>query len=308
MKKIEPEIDRYGNLARASFFADYIEVLTLGGHRSSKSLLQDMIEDAFANKREILSTIPGDGNEEEWTPGLYAPAAWSCLEQRSDLLDDLYPFVVTSNRLKLKQDVDVHTSPYIALLAISLAHAFGASASLSVETVFEDLVADAMEEIGLRVGRVGALSRQPPGGFSNTLERLGVALDMATYPDAIVHRLNANDAKVDVIGLLDWRDNRRGRWMFLGQVTCAKSDEWHSKIFDPVPSDWMKYLGETTPPVPFLALPYHVEDSAISFMAGIERSIVDRPQLALNLKTISPEVSQIIDVVLSAEIQTFAVQ
>jgi hypothetical protein len=308
MKKIEPEIDRYGNLARASFFADYIEILTLGGHRSTKSLLKDMIEDAFANKREILSTTAGEAPGEEWTPGEYAPSAWSCLQQRSDLLEDLYPFIVTSNRLALKDQVDIRNSPYVALLAISIAHAFGAPASLSVETVFEDLVADAMEGVGLRVGRVGALSRKSPGGFTNTLERLGEALEMATYPDAVVHRLNANDAKVDVIGHLDWRDNRRGRWMFLGQVTCARSDDWQTKIFDPVPADWMRYLGETTPPVPFLALPYHVEESTITFMAGIERSIVDRPQLALNLKTITPEVREIIDAVLSAEIQTFAVQ
>lgn len=70
----------------------------------------------------------------------------------------------------------------------------------------------------------------------------------------------------------------------------------------------MAYMGEVVTPVPFLALPYYVEDAAIQHYKGHRRSIVDRPQLATNIPAVSPELRNIIEAVLSAEMQTFAVQ
>lgn len=306
MNKIEPQIDQYGNLSRASFFADYIEILTLMGRRSTRKLLKDLIDDSFSGKREIL-TNPAD-EETEWAPGDYADEAWTCLLQRSEILGVRYPFTVTESRLSLKPNFVPHESPYVALLAVTLAHSFNAPSNLAVETVFEEVVADAMAAVGLTVGRMGALSRESPGGFEATMVRLGKALDMPTYPNAVVRRVAANDAKVDVVGHLDWKDKRKGRWMYIGQVTCARSDEWHGKIHEPVPDDWMQFLGEILPPAAFLAVPHHVEDETIAYMENIRRSIIDRIHLVLNLDKVRPELTPIIDAVLASEIQTFSVQ
>lgn len=307
MKKIEPKIDQYGNLSRASFFADYIEILTLKGRRSTRKLLKDLIEDNFAGKRAIL-TSPGESEDEDWSAGEYADEAWNCLFQRLEILGNGYPFEVTENRLRLRPDAVLRDSPYVGLLAVSLAHSFSASTDLRVETVFEEVVADAMAAVGLSVGRVGALSRQSPAGFGPTLQRLGAVMGIPTYPDVIMRRSSANDARVDVVGHLDWKDKRKGRWLYIGQVTCAQSDEWHRKITEPIPDEWMNFLGDIVPPVAFLAVPYHVEDQTIAYMSHIRRSVVDRLQLARNLEAVRPDLQPIIDEVLQADIQTFAVQ
>jgi len=306
LKKIKPDQDAYGNLARASFFADYMEVLALKGHRNKKQLLKDLIADTYVRSREILTEI-GTAGREDWEPADVANDAWDCLKQRTEILGDKYPFTVSGSTVRLKDGVDPEESPYVSVLAIAINHAFGATRDLIVENLFEDVVGDSLEGRGLFVGRFGEIGRDASLDFESSMDRLGEHLGIAMNPNAVVRRVSAQDGGVDVIAHLDWQDNRAGRWLFIGQVTCARSDEWHTKIYDAIPDDWMAYFGEVVPPVPFLALPYHVEDAAMMYLKGHKRHILDRIRIVQSLAAVRPGAKAQVQILMGAEMQTFAV-
>ncbi|MCR2812883.1 hypothetical protein [Microbacterium sp. zg.Y1084] len=306
LKKIKPNQDAYGNLARASFFADYMELLALKGHRNRKNLLADLIADTYARSREILTDV-GSAGTEDWEPADLADSTWGCLEQRAQILGNKYPFIVSPTSVSFRVGVDPEESPYLSLLAIALNHAFSASRDLLVENLFEDVVGDSLESRGLHVGRFGEIGRDATLSFEQSMNQLSQRMTIAMNPNAVVRRVSAQDAGVDVVGHLDWQDTRVGRWLFIGQVTCARSDEWHTKIYDAVPDDWMAYFGETVPPVPFLALPYHVEDAAMEHFRGRQRHILDRIRIVMSLTGVRAEAKTQIRALMNAEMQTFSV-
>lgn len=306
MKRIEPLIDQYGNLSRASFFADYIEILTAKGHRARKSLLRDLIVDSYEDKKDILLD-PRAPTPEGWTPAEYADGAWKCLKQRSEILGEKYPFEVRDDRLVRRAPASIEQTPYIGLLCITLAHAFKADTYLKVEDVFEAVVAQSMRGLGLAVGEVGESFRSNGGDFETTLTTVGRQIGIPTYPNAASRRIAANDEKVDLVGHLSWGDIRQGRWLYICQVTCGASDSWEEKLNAPVPLKWMQFLGDILPPKPFLALPHHVEDGTVTYLKDIQRSIVDRLKIVNQLDALPPSVEPIIEHVFAADIQTWAI-
>ncbi|WP_133161124.1 hypothetical protein [Microterricola pindariensis] len=307
MKRIEPDADRYGSLVRASFFADYLELLALHGSKARLEQLRDLIGELFSRKREILFNPARDDELPDWEVTDLADEAWTCLLQRKDVLGSDYPFDVGVRSLTLRPGIDIEESPYVGVLAITLAHAFDSTHTNKVEYLFEELVADAMENAGLTVGRVGPISREQGLNFVDTMAAVGLELGIAIDANATVRRKNANDEDVDLIGHFDWRVNRKGRWFFICQATCAKSDEWRKKAQEPAPDDWKLFLGEVTPPTAFLAVPHHAEDLALKYVSSIRRNILDRPQIVKNMSTVSASLKSVIRTVMEADYQSLQV-
>lgn len=307
MKKIEPDADRYGTLVRASFFADYLELLALRGSKARLESLRDLIGELFSRKREILFNPARDENLPDWEVTDLADEAWTCLLQRSQLLDDAYPFEVSKSSLTLRTGTVVEDSPYIGVLAITLAHAFASAKSDGVEYLFEEIVADAMENAGLAVGRLGPISRAKSLNFVDSMAEVGRLLNVPIDANATVRRRNANDEDVDLIGHFDWKVDARGRWFFICQVTCGKSDGWRGKAGEPTPDDWKQFFGEVVPPVPFLAVPHHAEDLAMAYVSSTRISLMDRPKIVKNLREVSAELKAVIDSVMTADYQSMQV-
>jgi hypothetical protein len=130
---IQPTIDAYGRYARASNLADHLELLALLGQQLSRSALADLVSNqAWVTKLDELfegGSLEPRGDFEEPAdedgeaigeePGVaQASRVFDVLDERSDLLGDLYPFVVADD-LRLNDSVTPRESPYVALIAIT---------------------------------------------------------------------------------------------------------------------------------------------------------------------------------------------
>ena len=99
---IEPDIDAYGSLARGAALADYLELLAINGERCTRAQLDDIIQDKYwTRKRRQMIVEPDDLNDdgefdnEETELAGYGNEAFDCLDERSDILGDSYPFVLS---------------------------------------------------------------------------------------------------------------------------------------------------------------------------------------------------------------------
>jgi hypothetical protein len=303
MTLIEIDIDRYGGPARPSCLADYLEVLALFGKVCTKGQLADLVSDRWNLRRRALILMPGEEAAED-----VVDAAWTCLLERSELLTDLYPFLVSHTRVTLKPDFEVRESSYISLLSITVAHAYQIDSGYNVEQVFEEVVALGLEDLGLTVGRFGAITRDNQMHFPTSLQVLGDNFGIPVDHQAASRRGAANDSGLDVFGTLDWGDGRHGRWIFLGQVTCGGSDSWPGKLSEVKVPRWQKFLRELTEPIAFLAVPHHVDRrSYFEVVEGDAKALVDRARLTRHLRSTGPEERGIIEAVLAAEFETLDV-
>ena len=255
---IEPNIDRYGKYARSSALADYLELAALAGKRITRDRLEDLIEEnewARRPKRQYYTP------NQEPDPAAWSDSVFSVVADRRAALVDRYPFEERGRAVRVVDAaLDRGASEYLAVLAITVVHAWGLPAPVDPEEVLEELVAGVLENLGLAVSRMGTLDREA-GGFRETLKAGGTALGLRPSPDPRPVSRRAKDAGVDTLGGVVWRDGRRaGQWLFLGQATVAQSHEWERKLSEPQPPRWARYLQEPLLPQAFLAVPHHVED------------------------------------------------
>src|SRR5207244_1356139 len=88
-------------------------------------------------------------------PGMaQAKRVFNVLGEREEILGELYPFDVSDDEIRIKDGVDMRASSYIALLAITVAHAHGIEVPHDPTQVLEDTVALALRENGLAVSNV----------------------------------------------------------------------------------------------------------------------------------------------------------
>ncbi|MEV4736322.1 MULTISPECIES: hypothetical protein [unclassified Microbacterium] len=313
MAKIEPQIDKYGTLARASFLADYLEVVALRDRRVKLSSLQDLIEDTYTRVKQILrpggeEAVDANGNPvASWKATDLADEAWTSILERAEALGDKYPFTVQGKVLRRAEGLDPADSAYVSLLAITMSHAFKIPTPVSVEHLLEEVVSDSLENVGFHVGRLGPLSRANGSDFIRTMNALGEHLSIPINPNATTRRRNANDEDVDVVAHLDWGVSRHGRWLFIGQVTCAVSDSWRNKAQEPVPLDWQQFFGEAIAPVPFLAIPHHADHDTFKYVARVDVNILDRTRLVQNLHANSPDQRRVVEAFMASDYASFKV-
>jgi hypothetical protein len=323
-RPIQPVIDAYGRYARASCLADYVELLALHGSAPAESELADIIRDqGWAAKLDELFTGPPlppreeFDDEEELPPGSpsddvgvpQAGRVFDVLSERAEILADLYPFELTT-RLAIRDGFEVAESAYVSLLAITSAHAHqidvrqaGATSAIDPKRELEAVVVRALETLQLRCANVGEAGRIEVD-FRATVTRVGTVVGLTPTPTAAVSLVNANEEGVDALAHLASTDARAGHWVFIGQVTCAKSDAWKRKLGEPSGPDWKAYLNILVEPQGFLAVPHHVEGRQLTKLVhGGNRMILDRLRLARLSPGVSDEERAIIDAVLSAGVE-----
>lgn len=298
---IEADIDRYGSLARASCLADYLEIMALRGLVCTFAQLEDMVSDQWPRLGQKIQLPDEDPGDIEST----AEGARLCILERLDILGGKYPFQYEGHRISLRPNFSIHGSPYVAMLAIALTHAYRLDSSLTVQHLFEALVTDALRELGLTVANVGELSRTNNSAFEPTLVALSAAVGITMNPRAATHRVRANDAGIDVFAHVNWQDKRNGRWSLIGQVTVGSSDSWNQKIREPSSHTWQKLMGETSCPFVFLAVPHHVEKRTFAELAErTSHTILDRTRLAAIMQQQPGYLTPVVHTVLNADIQS----
>jgi hypothetical protein len=103
---------------------------------------------------------------------------------------------------------------------------------------------------------------------------------------------------------LDWGDQRAGRWTFVGQVTCARSDDWEKKAGEAKRGRWRLILGDDLEPTPFLAVPHHVEDIVMKkLVVDVKSLVLDRLRLAPYLQPIAGPEREVADAILAANVE-----
>jgi hypothetical protein len=288
-------VDAYGTYARHSALADYGEVVAWRQGSFAEATLADLIRDnAWVRRLGDLMRLPDDQVEEEaveaaaeedgggmddepW--GAAASEVFDLLRDRADTLGDSYPFTVTEV-LERREPTGTHAELYLALLALTVSHAYDvACGDLNPRQVFEESVEASLSAKGLLATNMGRAGRES-GQFDDAVMAAGEAVGLRPTPGAATRRVYANDEKVDALAHLRWDDDRAACWTFIGQATCAASDEWPRKLAEVAPNIWRDYLGIQTFPLPFLAVPHHVGRPMFDYLVRQEaRMVLDRLRL-----------------------------
>lgn len=300
---IEIDIDRYGQDARGSALADYLELAALAGIRVTKAALRDLIVDNEWVRRPVRRYLLPDDVDDD--PDSWSESVFSIIAERGDALGDVYPFTVRGKSVVVKdRDLDRLSSRYLSLLAITVVHAWSLPCEESAEATLEMVVADTLSSVGMGAVGVGATDRRM--GFVDALREGGAALGLRPSPDPRPRSASAKDVGVDTLAGVVWRDHRQaGHWIVIGQVTTAQSQLWRSKLAQPEPARWANYLQEQLHPQVFLAVPHHVQrEHLVDLMESRRGVVIDRLRLARNKPENSLRERQLIEAMLAARVES----
>lgn len=254
----------------------------MSGQQISRAGIADMIENNGWGAVDLDLTTGATNLADEQTGARnIASRVERLIRSRSMVLGALYPFELRGQKLAVRNGFDLDESPYVALLAICMLHAWGISASVNVELAFERLVARSMTARGIPATQVGT---SMSGTFVTRLETAASLLGLRADATAAARAVFAQDEGVDVLASNVWPDQRAGQWIWLGQATCASSDKWKAKITEPSPKQWEKFLLESIRPAAFLAVPHHVDDRVFEWLLqkGNDATVLDRLRLVLS--------------------------
>ena len=287
MRTISLEPDMYGQYARASLLADYVELLALKGGEVKQALVADFLADNDWNL-QLIEEANGELRttaslaEKRDRAGENAGIVFEQIAERSDFLRTRYPFAISKHGISLVQGVKVEESSYVALLTLTIAHAFGVRPTNYVAAVFERTVATVLESRGLRSVCFAEIRRNTTS-FPDAVKQACDALGLRANPQATPRFARAQDEGVDVLCHFNWDHaiTRPGAWTFVGQATVGRSESWFGKIYDPRPTAWGPRIGSTLVPLPFLAVPHHVERRMLEKLTIDGNALVlDRLRLA----------------------------
>ncbi len=279
-----PEPDTYGQYARASLIADYVELLALK-HPVRRGIVEDFFADNHWNL-ELLQPSEGDFSHypRETLEGRLdeahdlASIVFGQIEERCRLLSRRYPFAITEGLVSLKPDLDRESCPYVAMLSLTVAHAFNVGLSHKPEELFEHIVTKILNDRGLLSAGVATL-RRSRGSFEKALCAACNQVGLKSVPNAAPRYEKGHDEGVDVLSHMSWEeDPRSSAWVFIGQATVGRSDIWSKKINEPNPGRWAQFICIRNRPLPFLAVPHHVERQMMEKLA-FDGVVLDRIRL-----------------------------
>jgi hypothetical protein len=313
---ITPQKDAYGPEADRSNLADYLELLSLHGKVLRRAELADFLKDREwdVRSRELYSDpgASGEPPEDAEDGGVGASPSevaagdiFEILRLRADTLGGLYPYAVSETQLTLHDDLTNGQRSYLALLAVTVAHHHGAvltGTDLLAERVFEECVAQAMRDHGLLTVDSGQAGREG-GGFAELVRKVAETVQLVSAPEDAIFRTHAKEEGVDTVSHLSWGDRRAGHWVFIGQATCARSNEWGAKIEEPRPKQWSDLLTCAVPPIAYLAVPHHVEDAQLDALSRNHGKLVlDRLRLARHLGPLSENQVAILEAIRAEDV------
>ena len=284
-ERLETQDRIVATFARFSAVADYLELYALS--RSGLVVREPDLERRFENDGVRISS-PLDQTIPDATRA--ASIVFDVLLERARILGDLYPFIVSRQEgLSARRPRRIRT--YRVLLALTTAHAFHVSKKPDPKKLFEGLVERTLRRLGLRTTTTGTSRKRGRGGFQAVLQTACTDVGLKASVDGVILSRAAKDENVDTLAHLDFQDQRRGRWTFIGQATVGESSNWEAKAKEPSPKVWQDLIADTHRPSVFLAVPHHVEPLHLESMHQREDAIVlDRLRLAL--QDVAPEATE----------------
>lgn len=274
----------YGGRMVLSSLADWVEWAALVSMVPPWPTTVDAIEDALGRDMYRSKLAGGQFSDQCAIP--LGEALRNVIENRARVLGQYYPFRFDDRgRLQLRSGCDTSKSAYITLLQIALLKSWASvdgEAFLACTKLLEHIVAEAFRRVGCDSVIVGT---SISGGFEAKLEKVAEGLAMPVDSASAAHSKAAKDERVDVVAGRFFRDGRKGEVFILVQATCARNEQWESKLSCIPISRWRSYFLEQFPPIGFLAVPYQVSDEDAALLTSLDgaRSFLDRTRLALML-------------------------
>lgn len=207
-----------------------------------------------------------------------------------------YPFEI--------EDAEVRTSeydpsPYLILLATTVAHSYEIEDGPDPTTVIQATVSRALRSAGLQAVNFGRAA-DDADDFESALEQAAASVNLNAFPDEATTLTQAVDEGVDTIADLWLGNSRVGRWVFLGQVTCTASSRWMKKMGEVRKKTWARLLGLHVRPHHFLAVPHHVQEQYhLKLVQDREGVVLDRLRLTHLLEDTDAEEQAILGAVRS---------
>ena len=302
----------YGSTTRAEALADWLELAAIAGRRVTSAQLAGMIFDngwahlapTQYSKHGGPYTEPGDEDQLGMAAAL-TDAVRSVLTMRETVLGERWPFKLEPSwQVKLREGVDLYC-PYTAMLAITVAHAWGVETGCRPELVLEDSARRALISLGL--GAVGfGTGSNAVGTFEERVAEAADVIGLESDAGGVTRARSARDEGADTFAIILGLDTARraGQWVFVGQVTTAKSSEWKRKFAEPVMAHWKDRLLQPLTPQRFLVVPHHANSEQLYHLVNDDTGVViDRIRLALALEDVSTEERQIIDAVVEVGVE-----
>ena len=310
-----PELNTYGPYARASLLADYVELLALKGDPVKRATLADYLADNDWNlgliqspESDRVDAESSDLSEQLDEAQEVASVVFRQIDERREVLAERYPFEVTNDAVALDCRVDLEANAYAAVLALTIAHAFGVSSMHRPYEMFERIVLKVLQTRGLSSTGL-AMHRREGRSFEAALQIACEEVGLKADPDAAPRRARAHDEGVDILCHIGWEEGLRpGTWGYSSaMVTVGRSDSWERKINEPSPDQWKLFTGTWVPPSPFLAVPHHVERPTMEFLTSKSGAIVlDRLRLVGFKNGIEAGERDIIQAVIGEDVEPLA--
>jgi hypothetical protein len=229
------------------YHADFLELTALKSASRSVSIHEYIRDLKIANADETLADAEGDKKPEEDLDQSepLAEAAFGELDDRNRSCGkdaNRYPFEITSNSLKLREDADKSIYTFLALLSW-----FGKDAGPAAsngEKLFEEVCARAAAAyLGGPIPQVkwyvfGFPRRVEPKGFKAALNALCNELGEGQgHHKGRLKTPHEKDGKLDVVAWREFHDRRQGKLIAFGQ--CATGENWSEKVTElPQSVDW----------------------------------------------------------------------
>jgi hypothetical protein len=286
--------------------ADYCELLTLHNVVVRPDRLADFLEDMDWELRPALLR-PGQARQDAQTLSAaeFADAVFEMIKDRGRVLGERYPFQIQGRTLQIVPGTALNECQYLAILAVATVHAYSLQCDHDPKQVFESTVARTLANRSLSTSDFGAVRRNS-ASFEVALETACESIGFRANPEAVHRSYRAQDAGVDTLAHLTWADDRRGAFAWIGQVTCAKSDEWSRKLAEPKAPTWSRLLGIGSKPSVFLAVPHHVESDHLAKLVDESTDMVlDRLRLAAFMPALSDSERALVDAIGAARIESF---
>lgn len=296
------DLNCYGGELRFSHIADLLELEALQSQQGCsrpKNELADFISDDPSISRTLKTSlfVLGEDEVEEVMDPLAQDVEQSIVEQifalldeRSCILGDRYPFKVEGQRLLQKQ-LESNHQDYLNLLDHTLSH------HLKQKTIANEQPTKSFEKLAVTAftaaGYITSGLMTESGTFADRLRLAKTKLGSVSFStNNTIIRRSQQDGKVDLLAIENLPlDDRSGRTLIIGQVTCSKSSEWEKKRDEPKPEKWKSLTQNKMSPRACLIVPHHAEADILDSFTQDDstRSVYDRIRLCLMLGKALPD-------------------
>lgn len=257
-----PSSHRYSHIS-----CDYIELLALVNNSDILSI--EDIRDRFFEDEEIhIPKNESDENlgsmvaetDEKWTNQILG---WfNSLEIRQNLYRDFYPFFISTDTIKLKEELSNKHKLYLFLLLNSNLKYIEETSKLTSD--FEELSLIAFTKYlpsSAKVYRFGKslTANRYTGHITNKIDKLAEDLKFSTkYKSRFFAENDNGDGGLDIVSWIPFNndENQNNIQVFLGQ--CATGKEWNKKQWEPC--KMANYIDFQSNPQNVIFIPYDGRD------------------------------------------------